>query len=64
MKTQKRKLYSWNWIGGGYNQCHAFSKREARQKAKEICDTLEINEKTLKWEKNEERFWKNYPMFD
>jgi len=63
-KTPKMKLYSWNWTSGGYNQCHAVSKAEARKKAKDICNTLEVNESTLKWEKDEDKFWANYPIFD
>lgn len=29
-------LWSWEWIGGGFNSCHANSKEEAIQKAYEM----------------------------
>jgi len=29
-------LYTWNWIGGGYNSCMARSRTEAISKAREM----------------------------
>ena len=29
-------LYTWNWIGGGYNSCMARSRTEAIRKAREM----------------------------
>ena len=29
-------LYTWNWIGGGYNSCMARNRKEAISKAREI----------------------------
>lgn len=61
----KTKLFVWNWVGGGYNQTHATSKEEALEKAKKIWDKP-VDLSTLKGldDKEEQLFWKNYPMFD
>ena len=29
-------LYTWNWIGGGYNSCMARNRKEAISKAREM----------------------------
>lgn len=64
-----KKLYRWNWTSGGYNQCHAFTKREARKIGTELGKlgggvTLTIDEKTFRLVTNEPWFWKTYPIFD
>lgn len=71
MIYQGKYLYSWNWVGGGYNQCRADSKRQALRCAKEIGEPsgdggirLEVREGSLHRVKNEQSFWGNYPMFD
>jgi hypothetical protein len=69
---QGKSLYKWNWVGGGYNQCRADSKREAMKRARALgkpspgCDRIElkVDEKSLVLVKNEKSFWDNYPMFD
>ncbi len=79
MMYQGKHLYKWNWVGGGYNQVRADSKREALKRARAIgkplgpafppspgCDRIElkVDEKSLVLVKNEKSFWDNYPMFD
>ncbi len=64
-----KNLYSWNWVGGGYNQCRADNKRQALKCAKEIGKLangkqLVVDEKSLHKVKNEKSFWDNYPMWD
>ena len=72
MMYQGKYLYSWNWVGGGYNQCRANNKREAMKRARAIGKpsagvmrkVLKVDEKSLVRVKNEKSFWDNYPMFD
>lgn len=71
MMYQGKNLYSWNWVGGGYNQVRADNKRQALKRAKEIGKPseegglkLEVAQHSLKRVKNEQSFWDNYPMFD
>jgi len=59
-----KKLYTWNWIGGGYNQCYANSKREARKIGNAISSTLQIDESTFRLVRDTKSFWANYPIFD
>ncbi len=72
MMYQGKYLYSWNWVGGGYNQCRANNKREAMKRARAIGRpeegsnrmVLKVDEKSLVRVKSEQSFWDNYPMFD
>jgi len=69
MIYQGKYLYKWNWVGGGYNQCRADSKRQALMCAREIGKLangkkLVVDYLSLKRVKNEKSFWDNYPMFD
>ena len=71
MMDKGKNLYKWNWVGGGYNQVRADSKREALKRARAIGKPtnvsrklLEVDEKSLVRVKNEKSFWDNYPMFD
>ena len=69
MKYKGKHLYSWNWVGGGYNQCRADNKREAMKRARAIGKlgsgkVLKVDEKSLGRVKNEKSFWNNYPLFD
>ena len=69
MKYKGKHLYSWNWVGGGYNQCRADNKREAMKRARAIGKlgsgkVLKVDEKSLVRVKNEKSFWNNYPLFD
>ena len=69
MKYKGKNLYSWNWVGGGYNQVRADSKREAMKRARAIGKlgsgkVLKVDEKSLVRVKNEKSFWNNYPLFD
>ncbi len=62
----KRHLYTWNWIGGGFNQCYAATKREARKKGNAISPNLTIDEKTFrrvpaKWV---DAYWRKIPSID
>ena len=62
--TQDKKLYTWNWKDGGYNQCYAFSKAEARKMGNTMCAGLVINESTFRRVKDIKTFWDSYPIFD
>ena len=72
MMYQGKNLYKWNWVGGGYNQCRADSKREAMKRARAIGRPdegssrmlLKVDEKSLVRVKSEQSFWANYPSFD
>jgi hypothetical protein len=72
MMYKGKNLYKWNWVGGGYNQVRADSKREAMKRARAIGKpsegvmrkALKVDEKSLVRVKNEQSFWDNYPMFD
>jgi|DEB0MinimDraft_6_1074348.scaffolds.fasta_scaffold05992_5 hypothetical protein len=60
-----KHLYRWNWNEGGYNQCYADTKAQARKLGNAIVPgKLTIDEKTFRRVKNADRFWKNYPIFD
>ena len=59
-----KKLYAWDWVGGGYNQCHAFSKREAIKLGNAMSTGLVINEASFRLVRDEKSFWDNYPIFD
>jgi len=60
----EKKLYSWNWTSGGYNQCHAHSKAEARKIGNAMSENLKIAEHSFRHVKNVASFWNNYPIFD
>jgi hypothetical protein len=60
----KHNLYTWNWVGGGYNQTYAENKAEALKKAKEIWSVGVVDMSTFKLVEDEKSFWKNYPLFD
>ena len=69
MMYKGKYLYSWNWVGGGYNQCRANNKREALKRARAIGKlgsgkVLKVDEKSLYRVKREQSFWDNYPLFD
>ena len=36
MIAWKRELWTWNWYGGGWNQCMAWNRQEALQEAHRI----------------------------
>ena len=65
-----KNLYSWNWVGGGYNQVRADSKRQALMRAREIgkgsggSKELVVDYLSLKKVEDEKSFWDNYPMLD
>tara|TARA_R110000824_G_scaffold109010_1_gene256414 strand:+ start:879 stop:1073 length:195 start_codon:yes stop_codon:yes gene_type:complete len=63
--SKTKKLYTWNWESGGYNQCYADSKAEARKRGNSIMrGELIINESTFRLVKDIKAFWANYPIFD
>lgn len=70
MNYQGKNLYKWTWVGGGYNQVNADTKRQALQRAREIGKPtaggrkLTVNVASLKRVVNEESFWNHYPLFD
>ncbi len=49
-KRSSSKLYVWEWIGGGHNDCHAGSPAEALRKAVAMAKhtTLKVDKKTLR----------------
>jgi hypothetical protein len=65
-KPLKKHLYAFNWVGGGYNQVHAYSKRGALKEIKRQFEStgLKVAESTLRRVKDEKAFWDNYPIFD
>lgn len=59
------KLFAWNWVGGGYNQCKAKTKIEARKIGNTMAvGVLVIEETSFKHVRNEKKFWDNFPIFD
>ena len=72
MIYQGKYLYKWNWVGGGYNQCRADSKRQALMRARAMGKPspgvkrkpLVVDYLSLKRVEDEQSFWNNYPMFD
>jgi hypothetical protein len=71
MMYQGKYLYKWNWVGGGYNQVNADSKRQALMRAREIGKPskegglkLVVDYLSLKRVKDENSFWNNYPLLD
>lgn len=40
-------LYTWNWIGGGYNSCMARNRKEAISKAREMGKSKAARQVTL-----------------
>ena len=66
--TRKTALYAFTWIGGGFNQVRATTKKEA---VKEIekqfkASSLKPNLKSLKrlTEKQEKEYWRSIPPLD
>ena len=59
-----KRLYAWDWVGGGYNQCRAYSKREARKIGNAMAPGLVINESSFRLVRDERAFWDNYPVWD
>ncbi len=70
MNYQGKNLYKWTWVGGGYNQVNADTKRQALQRAREIGKPtaggrkLVVNVASLKRVVDEASFWNHYPLFD
>ena len=69
--VDNRKLYTFTWIGGGYNQVYAASKKEAiKEIAKEFPNdnpdrvTLLPDLATLKVCKNPDAYYRNMPLMD
>ena len=61
--TPKKDLYTWNWIGEGYNQHYAHTQEEAILYAQTMCD-LTPNMNTFKLEPNDVAYWDNLPYWD
>jgi len=61
IKKRTKKLYTWLWTSGGYNQCYAYSKREARKIGNSMFPPLRINESTFHRVRNTTAFWAAYP---
>jgi len=65
MANRKKALYTWNWIGGGYNQHYAYTKKEAMAYANTIT-SLKVNLTTVNrcTSTQETEYWNNLPYFD
>jgi len=66
---KKKYLYTFTFIGGGFNQVHADNKREAlkEMKAKFSDSTFkQINISSIKRlnEKQANEYWNNLPLWD
>jgi hypothetical protein len=61
-----KKLYTWNWLDGGYNQTYAESAKAAIDYAYKAFKGIAINVSTLhECTPEEERlYWKHFPIFD
>lgn len=60
-----KSLYTFNWIGGGYNQVYASNIAEARKQiAKEFSGNLKTVGLKRQSKAGEARYWKNFPLFD
>lgn len=67
MTEARKKLYTWNWIGGGYNQTYAHSEEEAIEHANTMSDRLKPNMATFKCcetEREEKAYWDWFPLMD
>ena len=66
--TTMKKLYVWNWVGEGYNQCYAESPQEAIRIAENELwpNKGKVDRRTLKGltDEQEKEYWKNFPLFD
>jgi hypothetical protein len=63
-RQKTKKLYAWDWVGGGYNQCHAFTRAEAWKIGNSMAPGLVINDSTFRLVRDEKSFWDNYPRWD
>jgi len=64
MTDRRKALYTWNWIGGGYNQHYAFTKKEAMKYA--TSGSLKVDLSSFKRTNaaQEKSYWYNFPIFD
>jgi len=64
--SSTKSLWKFNWIGGGYNQVYANTKKAALAEIESRFGTcnLKLNPSTLTKVKDERAFWANYPRFD
>ena len=63
LQAPQKKLYTWTWVTGGYNQHYAYSVEEAIEYGNSMCD-LVINLTTLKHEPNDVAYWNDLPLMD
>ena len=59
----KKKLYTWTWINGGFNQHYAHTEAEAIEYAETMCN-LKPNMNTFKHEPNDGKYWADLPSMD
>lgn len=67
MPKSKKALYTWTWIGGGYNQHYAHTKKEAMKYATELgAPNLKVDLSSFKRTNavQEKSYWDNFPIFD
>jgi len=65
----KKHLFTWSWIGGGYNQTYAHTEAEAVDYAHKMCAdgpgvVLKPDMSTFKYEPNVDEYWNNIPLMD
>ncbi len=70
MKSQRKKLYKFNWQGEGFNQVWAVNKREARKLMNKMgksdgsrVELVPVQE-SLKLVKDVEAYWRWMPLMD
>ena len=62
----KQNFYTWNWVGGGYNQTYACNRADALEAAKKIWPAGVVDLSTFKQLNKEEEiwYWQNFRVMD
>jgi len=69
-ETGRTKLYSFNWVGGGYNQVFAKSKKDAKRIAEAWFNsdpdqkTLVVQLSSVMYQRNPTNYYNSLPLFD
>jgi len=64
MAERKKALYTWLWIGGGYNQHYAYTKKEAMKYAAASSLKVDISSFKRNNAAQEKSYWDNFPLMD
>jgi hypothetical protein len=68
--TGRTKLYSFNWVGGGYNQVFAKGKKDAKRIAEAWFnsnvdhDPLTVQLSSVMYQRNPTNYYNSLPLFD